>query len=665
MEFLINMKEIPEKGSSQYDSFFKRELEKIKYGVTIDGIHFHGWLYWHLNHWNITMDVVDPVNGEVVRKFKHPDLRDNEWIINDNLIKAEEEKKGLCIIGCRRFGKSVSESSYLGRSATIYEGSESVIVGNNKDDLGVITSLCDKGLNSLHEYFKFGRIADDWKKEVSLGFKDKSGTRHEWSKIFIRNTDGGQITEVVAGTTPKALIYDEIGKAKYLEVHEAAKSAYESPYGWRLVPWYVGTGGDFENGQDAQTMFLDPDLYNMVAQVNEDGSKTCVFVSGTYHLEFPKKKTTLGDYYNIENKDSELYLIDFYYSDHEENRKKILAERERLAKAKDGKALLKYKMYYPLCPEDCFLTETGNDFPIEAAQQHLDFLLKSPDLHGTPTVLFKGVSGKIEATLDEKRQMLWTFPHNKTDNTDCPIIIYEPPISDPPNFLYIAGGDPYNVDQSVNSNSLGALYIYKRMYDPIGGTFQQRIVASYVARPETMKEWHEKAEMLLEYYNATIMIENVGTNFIQYLDTKNKGHLLADGYSLLKEINYKTSIQSGRSKGLPPTPSIIKHCMNLFIEYCMEEIVIGSNPDGTNITALGVVRITDPMLLKEIIAYKKGLNVDRIVAFRHIMAYDKHLEKLYSIIDIPKIQEKKEPIKMVSSPFILLDTTFKPFSNPF
>lgn len=667
MEFYIHMKDIPtNKNSLEYKEFYRRETEKIRYGVTIAGFHFSGWLYWHLNHWKIHQDIEDEVNGEIVRKFTQPQFRDNEMLIAKYLEQAEKEKKGLCLVGARRLAKSVFESSYIGRSATIYEGSENVIVCNNKDDLGIITSLCQKGLNGLDPYYIFGRVADDWKKEVALGFKDPTGTRHEWSKIFIRNTDGGHETEVVAGTTPKALILDEAGKAKFAEVFAAAQPSFESPYGWRAVPIISGTGGDMESGKDLELMFNDPDTYNMVSMFleAEGNKKTCIFIPGTYSLRFPKIKTTLAKYLGVPE-GTELDLIPFYYSDHEKNKELILAEREKLVKAKDGKELLKFMMYYPLTSDECFLTETGNDFPIEAAKQHLDFIERSPDLQGTPTELFRDIDGKVAAKPDIKRQMLWNFPHEKSDNLDCPIIIYEKPIPNAPIFLYIAGGDPYNQDNSVNSPSLGAVYIYKRMYDPIGGTFQQRIVASYVARPQTMKEWHEKTELLLEYYNATIMIENAGTNFIQYMDAKNKGHLLADGYSLLKELNYKTSITGTRNKGLPPTPSVIKHCMNLFIEYCKEEIVIGTNTDGTPITALGVCRITDPMLLKEIITYKKGMNVDRIVAFRHIMAYDKHLEKIYAIVDMPREAPPKKNSALPNSPFILQHKEHTFFSHPF
>jgi len=121
--------------------------------------------------------------------------------------------------------------------------------------------------------------------------------------------------------------------------------------------------------------------------------------------------------------------------------------------------------------------------------------------------------------------------------------------------LYIAGGDTYDTNKSANSSSLGVVYIYKRMYDPIGGTFQDMIVASYAARPEEMKTWNETVEMLMDYYNAVNMFEATNMTFTNWFDQRNKAHMLADGYDALKEISPTTSV-TGRVKGLPATVKV-------------------------------------------------------------------------------------------------------------
>ena len=60
------------------------------------------------------------------------------------------------------------------------------------------------------------------------------------------------------------------------------------------------------------------------------------------------------------------------------------------------------------------------------------------------------------------------------------------------------------------------------------------------------------------------------------------------------------------------------------IEFLKEELDYETLPDGTIVkTIYGVERIPDPMLLKEMQAYRDGLNVDRIVAFCALVAFAK------------------------------------------
>lgn len=669
-ELFVNMKAIPTQDSEEWHPFFQEELKKIKYGVTINGVYVHGWLYFYLNHWHIYKDVLDPVNQEIVRKFGPPDFRDNEWLIAEYIQKAEEQKKGLLIFGTRRFGKTMFESSWIGRGATIYEGSENVVSSTTDDDIKVLASAIDKGLSSMHPYFKFDRLLDDWRKEVSLGIKEKSGKRQEWSKIWIRNLDGGNKTEAIAGTTPKTLVIDEIGKAeKILEAVEAAKPGFTSPFGWRCVPILTGTGGTFIPNSDAEKMFSAPEAYNFLGvEIPGKAKKYGLFIPGTYRME-AKVKTKFGNYIKKKSgilipDDSELNTLTFEESDIDKAKLIISKEIAQAEQAQDPKASLKAKMYFPIEPEDCFLSEEINDFPIEAIKEHLAYL-DSLDRVGTCVTLSRDSSGKAKFSFETKLKPVSDFPVTSATMKDAPVVLYDPPVDSPENIpplLYIAGGDPYNQNTSNNSPSLGTIYIYKRLYDPINGTFQNSIVASYAARPKFMKEWHETVELLLEIYNATLMIENVGTNFIEYMDAKNKGYLLADGYNLLREISPRTSILN-KPKGLPPTISVINHCMGILYDYCKEELT-GVNENGETIKKLGVTRIKDKMLLLEMLNYSSTINVDRIVAFRHVLAYDSHLQKTNPLVRYNESPSNEKPKRIIRSPFVLRNTnTFHSINN--
>jgi hypothetical protein len=193
------------------------------------------------------------------------------------------------------------------------------------------------------------------------------------------------------------------------------------------------------------------------------------------------------------------------------------------------------------------------------------------------------------------------------------------------------------------------------------------MVASYTARPRTMKEWHQNVEMLLEYYNAVCMPENEGGTFIQYFDQKNKAHILADGYNMLKSISPNTTIK-GRVIGLPATVSVQRFCMALMVEYCNEEIQVGMDALGFPMTKLGITRINDKALLKEIIAYNTTGNFDRIVAFRHVLAYENWLMKFSPIVDMnPPEDDGYSAINSMNSrsPFLLKPGNPFTFNKPY
>jgi hypothetical protein len=667
-ELFINCKSVPDRDSSEYDAFFQNELKKIEYGVTINGTYIPGWLYWHICHWTMYIDYEDPINFVIKRINSRPQLRDNEWKLAEHYIKAEQERKGLLVIGSRRLGKSEFEGSVVGRNSTIYQGTQNLITGGNEPDIKVISGIVDNGLKNLHPYFRFDRVANDWRKEVVLGIKDKKGLSYEWSKILVRNFDDGNNTEAAAGTTAKTFIMDEIGKFSFFECFEAAKPAFTSPYGWRCVPILTGTGGSFDKGGDAEEMFNNPEAYNFLAlSVEGESKKFGLFIPGTYRME-AKEKTSLGAFVGAPQ-ESELHQVEMYVKNEEKALQIINESREKAKKSNDSRALLKEMMYFPLTPTECFLSEGGNDFPIEAAKQHQQFL-KDNDITGQYVWLHRDTDGKVKHTFAaDKDRPITEFPVKSTTIKTAPIQIWEFPVSNAPMGLYVAGADPYNQSSSEWSESLGCVYIYKRMTDVTGESYQDMIVASYAARPGTMNEWHDNVEMLMDFYNAKCFPENEAGTFIQWFERKNKGYMLAEGFNIAKEINPNTKT-GGRIYGLAATPKNIDYCMSLLVEYCKEPIQVGTHPEtGEPIKKLGVTRILDIMLLEELIKYQKGGNFDRIVAFRHALAYAKNMDKYFPIA---KIEEEKRPeydprpkSSPLNSPFVKAPSSFGKLGSMF
>jgi hypothetical protein len=66
------------------------------------------------------------------------------------------------------------------------------------------------------------------------------------------------------------------------------------------------------------------------------------------------------------------------------------------------------------------------------------------------------------------------------------------------------------------------------------------------------------------------------------------------------------------------------HLISYAIEFLREETDTELDNHGNIIsTTLGIERIPDPMLLKEMLAYQPGVNVDRLVAFSALVAFAK------------------------------------------
>lgn len=656
-ELFINMKSIPDPSSQEYDAFFQEELRKIEYGVTINGVFIDPWIYWHICHWNIHIDIEDKINKIVKRELSHPLLRDNEWIIGEYRAKSIEQKKGLFLCGSRRLGKSEAEASIIGRSSTIYQGSENVVSGGNTSDIKLITDKLDKGLNNIHPYFRFSRIEDNWRSQVTLGVKEKSGRKYPWSYILIRNYDDGQNTEAAAGITAKEFIIDEAAKFNFLRCLEAAIPAFTSPYGWRCSPLIVCTGGSFEKGADAEKVFNNPEAYNMLAvEVKDEPKKYGLFIPGLYRME-AKEETTLAEYakekleQNIPD-DSELHLVKFLKTNEDKARELITSEREKAKKARDSDTLLKAIMYYPLTPQECFLTSGNNYYDGELARIQQKRLLDK-GITGS-CVWLKHDGEKIIHEFTDKKPIS-NFPCLGGEDKDAPIVIWEMPILNPPFGLYVIGADPYRQANSEYSDSLGAIYVFKRMHDIAGEKVQDAFVASYVARPKDKKKWEEQARLLIKYYNARTLCENDEVSFIDYMISKGDGHYLEPQPSWLREIVPNTTVN--REKGIHRSSERIReHLRSNFKKYMEEVIHVEKDENGSVVReVLGVNRIPDPMLLEEVSKWTPDINVDRCVAAELAITMARHLDpimgKISSTEEDPRYKSYFERNKKSSSLF--------------
>ena len=609
-DWFINQKRVPDKGSTEHKAFFDFHKQLCLDGFTMNGVYINPFLYWHLNVWHTEVDVIDE-RGRIHQKYANPLLRDNEWIVTNEIDRAQNEKKGLVILGIRRFAKSVLEASYIGWGATFDENSQNIIAGLNAPDIKLITDKLDKGLNFLPEAWRWQRVEDNWKSQVTLGVKTKKGERIPFSQILIRNLDEGNNEEAIAGTKPRKLIIDEIGKGDFLRGFQAAVPGFTTPFGWGCSPILTGTGGDMKKFMDAKSLMFDADNFNFLSYQNEKDEKRFhgLFISSKYRME-AKEDSSLGKFLN-QPKNSPLYDVSMMVSNEEKAMEITKSNLERLKKAGDRIAYLKEKMYYPLEVDDIFLNEDTNIFDIEAAKRQKTRILNQ-ERTGTPVILFSD-DGKICHEFTDK-QPISNFPLKNTDSKDAPVIIYEFPVESPPYGLYVAGVDPYRQGKAAYSTSLGSVYIYKRMHDLTGEKYQDMFVASYCARPDKKEIWEEQARLLIKYYNARTLCENDDISFIEYMKAKGDAHYLEKQPPWLKEVVPGTTVN--REYGVHRSAEKIRDYLHNCLKKYMEQVIYQEKDEDGNIIkeVTGVSKMFDPVLLEEIIQYNDEGNFDRVIA---------------------------------------------------
>lgn len=528
-------------------------------------------------------------------------------------------------------------SSLLQMNATMTIGLSHSVVGFSDSDLSNIGEYCEYGLDHVHPFFRINRTKTDWSSGVTLGKRMSNGVRDVHAIISIANINMGRktSTQKTAGLTPATAIFDEVGKGPIKKPYTAAMPSYDTPYGWRLSPILAGTGGEVELSKDAQEMFSDPDTYNLLVMdwdiLNRRAMKGktwkerkwAMFVPGQMANSGVKRTIGLGDYLGKPD-DKKLNKIKIDATDFEASTNKLNEERKKLS-TKDRVAYTSHTMFYPFTIDDCFLSSSQNLFPVEYAIKHKNDLLESGQYSGMLCDVFLESGNKLGTTKSNKQ--LAGFPFGG-GVIDAPVQIFEMPQSNRfDDFIYVSGSDPYKQAKS-DTPSLGAFYVFKRRVG-IRDPYAYRIVASYVSRPSSIDQFCRTCEVLQKGYGAICLMENADQMYEQYLNRKSgmpASFFLFAGEAIANKY-VKAGSRQNSKLGLYPTPGNQNLLFSCVVDYCWQDFVIGyDDSTGLDITVKGIELIDDIALLDEIIQYKTGLNVDRIIAFGHALVLARYFD---------------------------------------
>jgi len=228
------------------------------------------------------------------------------------------------------------------------------------------------------------------------------------------------------------------------------------------------------------------------------------------------------------------------------------------------------------------------------------------------------------------------FPVKKkqTDKTGS-IVVWERPAKKKPDFgAYYASIDPVSEGKTTTSDSLCSIYVYKNATEvtrtTVSGDIEQfiekdKIVAAWCGRFDDINKTHQRLELIIEWYNAWTIVENNISLFIQHMIARKKQRYLVPKQQILflKDLGSNRTVY--QEYGWKNTGTLFKsHLISYAIEFIREVIDEELDDDGGVMNqTLGIERIPDPMLIKEMSAYYPGLNVDRLVTFGALIAFAK------------------------------------------
>jgi len=631
--------------------YWVSEYNKVQKGITVDGIFIHPWLYTHINFFKTPI-------GDEGDDILVPGLRDNEWYLHE-IIKYTQEQiddlkdGGMAIFGTRRYGKSTGEASWSVYTILTNPTKNGVVCSTNEKDILALADKIDIGVTYLPPAFKLNMNSKDWTKQVRFGLKTKSSEEIKYFYLDIINLDSGSKRggQKLAGIAPILFVLDEFAKEKFMSGYNALIPALETRKGWKTIPWLTGTGGDEDLSAEAEKALAAPADHRIV-QMKWDLLNRMVPEEYRTWTERPfgwfipaqmgqrtghtKTKKPLSEFLGIKSETLSKIMIEV--TDWEHNTKVCKEKRESLKN--DKKQLQKEVVYYPLDPEECFMSAKKNPFPAQSIKRHKTKLQSEGDkVFGTARRITlhrnKDNPNKIEMELNTTKEVN-EYPHNGSF-TDCPFLLYDDFPEERPidQYRFVAGLDDYKQDETdeTKKGSIGAFYIFDRL--------KRKIVLSLANRPDPHPEFHRQMHMALDAWNCQVFMENADMDFKKYLDrltAVTPDMYLYKGFDAYDDFS---KFQNGTRKfGWRPDKNTVPIVRGYCIDYATDNVDYYDDDGNVTHTVFGFERIEDIQLLEEMIKYKPDGNFDRLVAFGSCLAIDYYLTCKY--ITPQTYPEKKE-----------------------
>jgi hypothetical protein len=607
--------------TKDFMTYWEYEKEKCRNGVIF---HSNNKIFYLSRDYYMWLNFL-PIFDKEERKYGFAKVRDAQYHMALYETLAELNYKHVAILKKRQIASSYFHMAKVLNLFWFEEGSIAKIGASLKDYINDKGSwkFLDEYRNFLNEHTAWYRPCSPdkvliWEQKIEVRLNNRKTTRGLNSKIQGMSFEKDATTGVGGPCT--IFFHEEAGIAPKMDkTYEYIRPAMSSGMMTTGVFIAAGSVGDLDQCGPLKQMMLYPeinDIYEVETNLlDADGTwgKSGLFIPEQWSMP--------------------PFIDEWGNSKVEEALEAIKEERLKWKKDLSPEQYQLRISQKPTNIAEAFAYRKESVFPINlvAAQakkiEDKEYYTEYIDLERdeTDTVIAKR-SNRIPIS---------EFPiSKKTEDKGGVLCVWERPVHNKPEFgLYYASIDPVSEGKTTTSDSLCSIFVYKNPVEVTRETENgiesfiegDKIVAAWCGRYDNIKTTHEMLENIIEWYNAWTLVENNISLFIQYMISKRKQRFLVPKNQILflKDIGSNKSVY--QEYGWKNTGTLFKsHLISYAIEFLREEIDVENEVDGTVIKAkYGVERIPDPMLLKEMLAYHPGVNVDRLVAFSALVAFAK------------------------------------------
>ena len=567
-----------------------------------------------------------PIFNKETQKFGFADVRDAQYHMALYECLAELNFKHVAILKKRQIASSYFHAGKLINQIWFEEGITLKMGASLKDYIN------EKGTwKFLNEYEAFLNRHTAWYRPMNpnkvMMWQQKIETVEPLTKrkseIGLKGVMQGMSFEkdptTGVGGPCKYFFHEEAGIAPKMDTtFEYIRPAMKS--GFMTTGMFIAAGsvGDLSQCEPLKKMITRPDandIYGVVSNlIDETG------VTGTTGLFIPEQWSMPPyiDEYGNSKVEEALAALDEQFAiwkkelDPQEYQLRISQHPRNIKEAFDFRTVSVF-------PSHLINAQMRRIEDRQYAEEHLE--------------IYRDEKGQPAVTQTNKYPIR-EFPITKDteDKTGC-LVVWERPVQSPEFGTYYASIDPVGEGKTTTSESLCSIYIYKTAIEitkkDVDGvqTFIEpdKIVAAWCGRFDDINKTHERLELIIEWYNAWTIVENNIPQFITHMINRKKQKYLVPRQQILflKDIGANANVF--QEYGWRNTGTLFKsHMISYALEFIKEELDQEVTSDGKVIkNVYGIERIPDIMLMKEMMAYRDGVNVDRLVAFAALVAFAK------------------------------------------